>query len=208
MKVVAIVGSYRNGGITDQAVEAILAGAVSEGAETGIIRLREQPIEFCANCRSCTQTPGDELGTCVLDDKMAGFLATCSQADVLVVAAPVNMGTITAVMKRFMERLIPTADWPWGRPAPRRRRWIPKGRIAAVLVSSCAAPSILARLNGSLGLRDLKQVANAFNARVFATRNYGMVAMRARPSLGASDLRDAETLGRKVVRDQRTRRGA
>jgi len=39
-KVVAIVGSYRKGGMTDAAIEAILSGAREKGAETHAVYLR------------------------------------------------------------------------------------------------------------------------------------------------------------------------
>jgi NAD(P)H-dependent FMN reductase len=202
MKVVAVVGSYRAGGMTDQAVAAIVAGAVAEGAEVETIRLADQDITFCRNCRACTQAPGDELGACPLDDAMPGLIRTCAAADVLVLAAPVNMGTTTAVTKRFIERLAPTAEWPWDRPAPRPRRWIEPGRIAAVLVSSSAAPSLLARLAGFRGLADLRWIARAFGARVVATRWYGLAGGSPVPTLSPRQARVAESLGRRVIRDQ------
>ena len=46
MRVVAICGSYRQGGAIDQAVEAVLVGAREKGAETKTFHLREQHIEF------------------------------------------------------------------------------------------------------------------------------------------------------------------
>ena len=69
-RVVAIVGSYRRGGATDSAVEAILEGARAKGGETQTFRLNEQHIEFCKNCRSCTQLPGAERGRCAQEDDL------------------------------------------------------------------------------------------------------------------------------------------
>ncbi len=62
--VVAVVGSYRTGGATESAVEAVLEGARAKGAETRIFHLRDQHIEFCRNCRACTQAPGTERVRC------------------------------------------------------------------------------------------------------------------------------------------------
>ena len=58
-KVVGIVGSYRKGGIIDNAVSSVLDGAQECGAETKKIYLLDKHIEFCANCRTCTQEEGD-----------------------------------------------------------------------------------------------------------------------------------------------------
>lgn len=62
-KIVAIVGSYRKDGVIDTAVEAVLAGAREKGANTHTIYLTEHHIEFCRNCRTCVQTPGQERGS-------------------------------------------------------------------------------------------------------------------------------------------------
>jgi hypothetical protein len=68
--VVAILGTYRRGGITDQAVDAVLEGARAGGARTEKIYLIEQRIEFCRNCRMCCQIPGRERGECVHQDDL------------------------------------------------------------------------------------------------------------------------------------------
>ena len=45
-RILAINGSYRDGGITDQAVDKILDNLRSTGAYTEHIKLREYPIEY------------------------------------------------------------------------------------------------------------------------------------------------------------------
>ena len=72
-RVTAIVGSYRKGGIIDSAVDEILAGARKEGALVSKILLIDRHIEFCTNCRTCTQQPGPQRGKCIIDDG-AGWL--------------------------------------------------------------------------------------------------------------------------------------
>ncbi|MCP4387320.1 MAG: flavodoxin family protein, partial [Gammaproteobacteria bacterium] len=69
-KVLVINGSYRDDGITDQAVEAAVEALTGAGADTEVINLRDYPIEFCLNCRECTQQAGRSPGRCVLDDGM------------------------------------------------------------------------------------------------------------------------------------------
>jgi len=54
MKVTAIVGSYRKGGIVDSVIDEILSSAREEGAEVSKIYLIDRHIEFCTNCRRCT----------------------------------------------------------------------------------------------------------------------------------------------------------
>ena len=50
-KILAINGSYRDDGITDQAVNALAQAIRDNGAEVDVVLLREYPIEFCLNCR-------------------------------------------------------------------------------------------------------------------------------------------------------------
>ena len=108
VNILAIVGSYRKGGIIERAVDEILAAARKEGAVTRKISLLDKHLEFCTNCRSCTQVAGKNYGVCILDDDMAGLLQEIERADALVLASPMNAGTVTAIMKRFIERLLPT----------------------------------------------------------------------------------------------------
>ncbi len=50
-KILAINGSYRDDGITDQAVSALAQAVRDKGDEVEVILLREYHIEFCLNCR-------------------------------------------------------------------------------------------------------------------------------------------------------------
>ncbi len=60
VKITAILGTYRKGGVIDSAVEEILAAAREAGAETAKIYLIDRHIEFCTNCRTCTQQEGEQ----------------------------------------------------------------------------------------------------------------------------------------------------
>lgn len=201
MRVVAIVGSYRKGRIIDSAVTEILRGAASAGADTEKIYLTDQRIEFCRNCRECTQAPGEQLGTCVHQDDMRSLIDGCFAADLLILASPVNMGSATAITKRFLERLAPLAYWPYGQPAPKTRNPSPKPR-RAVLVSSSAAPALLARFHP--GARPvLKYIAKLFGAKVVKTLHYGLAAYRKDTALPEKRKREAFVLGGRLVRQAR-----
>ena len=104
-RILAINGSYRDEGITDQTVEALAQAIEAAGAEVEIILLREYPIEFCLNCRECTQQPGAKPGECVHNDGMQELIDKIERADGYILASPTNFGSVTAIFKRFMERL-------------------------------------------------------------------------------------------------------
>jgi multimeric flavodoxin WrbA len=143
-RILAINGSYRDDGITDQAVEALARAIEDNGGRVEIVLLRDTPIEFCLNCRECTQQPGEAPGICVQHDGMQSLVDKIEQADGYIFASPTNFGSVTALFKRFMERLVVYGYWPWGQHAPRFR----KAKLAkkkALLVSSCAVPGLLGR---------------------------------------------------------------
>jgi multimeric flavodoxin WrbA len=144
IKLTAILGTYRKGGVIDSAVDEILASAREAGAETEKIYLIDKHIEFCTNCRACTQQAGEKRGQCPMADDMGPILDEIERSDAVILASPMNFWTVTAVMKRFIERLVCFAYWPWGAHGPKiRNKRKPK---RAVVVVSSAAPAILARL--------------------------------------------------------------
>ena len=62
VRILAINGSYRDDGVTDKAFEFAAAALKRSGAEVDTVLLSDRPIEFCLNCRSCMQEPGEEPG--------------------------------------------------------------------------------------------------------------------------------------------------
>ena len=174
LKILAINGSYREDGITDQTVEALALAIVATGAEVEIILLREYPIEFCLNCRLCTQQPGAVPGECEHHDGMQELIEKIERADCYILASPTNFGSVTAIFKRFMERLAVYAYWPWGVNGPHyRKAHTPKKK--ALLVSSCAAPGIIGRWFFGTD-KQLKMTAKTINAEVVGTLFTGMIA--------------------------------
>ena len=153
-QVVAIVGTYRKGKVIDTAVDEILKGAEASGAQTLKIDLMDKHIEFCKNCRACTQEKA--LGTpgkCIQEDDMAAILDEISSADALVLASPMNVGRVTAVMNNgrnigvislfiFVPWVI---QWLSPRPAPRQNHSRPADGIfyACVRGNGGVAPQFL-----------------------------------------------------------------
>ena len=173
-KILAINGSYRDDGITDQAVSALAQAVRDKGDDVEVILLREYHIEFCLNCRECTQQPGEAPGICVQQDGMQALVDKIEQADGYIFAAPTNFGSVTALFKRFMERLVVYGYWPWGMHAPRfRKANLPKKK--AVLVSSCAAPGFIGRwLFGTY--KQLNVTAQTVGAEAVGTLFTGLIS--------------------------------
>ena len=196
MKILGIVGSYRKGGVIDSLVTEALAGAQERGVETEKIYLVDERIEFCTNCRTCTQEAGTAPGKCRHDDDMQMILERYGKADGLVIGAPVNFFNVNAITRRFLERLVCFSYWPWGQVGPRMRSKT-QGKKAVVITSS-AMPAAFGRLfTGALGA--LRLVAKTMGARPVASIFVGMVARNEKPAISGRSLKQARIAGRKLV---------
>jgi multimeric flavodoxin WrbA len=194
-KVVAIIGSYRRGGTIDSAVQIVLEGARERGAETHALYLTEQHIEFCRNCRECMQTPGAQRGKCPQNDDLEPILQEIEAADAIVLGSPVNCYNVTAIFRRFMERLVGFGYWPWGQNAPRPRT--KRRSRKAVLVASSAMPGFL--IPWATGAaRALRLTANLLGAKPVGRLWIGVAASEPHP-LPAHARERARRLGLKLA---------
>ncbi|HHE05982.1 MAG TPA: flavodoxin family protein [Epsilonproteobacteria bacterium] len=196
-KILAINGSYRNNGITDQIVNTMAETLQTAGAEVEIIELRNYPIEFCLNCRECTQKPGEQPGECVQHDGMEELIDKIEKSDGYILASPTNFGSVTAIFKRFMERLVVYGYWPWGMNAPKdRKENAPKKK--AVLVSSCAAPGIMGRWLFCTH-KQLKTTAQTIGAESIGTFFTGLVSNDPDYKLSEKEKAKTKTLAEKLL---------
>lgn len=195
-KITAIVGTYRKNGVIDRAVDEILAAARANGAEVAKIHLLDKNVEFCTNCRGCTQEAGTARGRCPIEDDVSAILDEIDRSDAFVLASPMNFFTVTALMKRFIERTVCYAYWPWGNHAPKFRN--ARGTKYAVLVGSSACPGILARLlTPMMGL--LKKVARTLGAKKTDILFIGLAAGGQHRDLSDRVKKRAERLGKKLA---------
>ncbi len=196
-KILAINGSYRDDGITDQTVEAMVRALRSGGVEVEVILLREYPIEFCLNCRECTQQTGDLPGKCVQHDGMEELINKIEQADGFILTSPTNLGSVTAIFKRFMERLIVYAYWPWDKNYPQFRK-VNVLKKKAVIISSCAAPGLIGRLMYGTH-KQLKMTAQIIGAETVGTLFTGSISKESHPTLTDATQKKIKTLAVKLV---------
>lgn len=195
--ILIINGSYRDDGITDQTLSVMAEALRQAGATVEAILLRDYPIDFCLNCRACTQTAGTQPGSCVLPDGMQDLVAKIEASDAYILASSTNFGSVTALFKRFMERLIVYGYWPWGAPAPQYRKQESPSK-KAVLVSSSAAPGMIARL--AFGTRkQLKTTATTIGAATVGTFTIGKVSQTPDHTLPEKAQRKAERLAARLL---------
>jgi len=81
-------------------------GLNSAGLETESVYLAEKKLEYCRGCFGCWTKSS---GKCVIDDDMSSLLEKYVAADYVVFAAPVYYYTMPAVLKNFIDRLLPLA---------------------------------------------------------------------------------------------------
>jgi multimeric flavodoxin WrbA len=100
MKVIAINGSPRAGGNTEQLIKVVFAELEKAGIETELIRIGGQSIRGCTACFRC-----GELKRCVIDnDPVNGIIEKLKTADGIILGSPVYFTDVTAEMKAFIDR--------------------------------------------------------------------------------------------------------
>jgi putative NADPH-quinone reductase len=195
-KVVAILGTYRKGGTLDMAVEAILEGARTRRASTSTVYLTDKHIEFCTNCRQCTQEPGPERGRCRQADDLEAIVSEIEAADAVVLASPVNFGNTTAIFRRFMERLIGCAYWPWEKATPAPRTHV--RTLKAALVATSAAPGFMIPLFSG-ARKALRLTAKILGAKPVASLWIGLSGTELNQKPSARMLARARRIGMRLV---------
>ncbi len=106
-----ISGSPRKGRNTDRALEAAMTEAETvPGIKTEILYLRDYPhIHDCIGCYACCGETAHRDGgihACPTfgDDDMGKIYPELASCAGLILASPVYFGTVSALMKRFMDR--------------------------------------------------------------------------------------------------------
>ena len=100
LKIIGIAGSPRRNGNSATLTEAILAGAVSAGAQAqGIVHLNDLTLVGCQGCDNCGVGVACHFSD-ELDDVFAGLI----EADIWVLASPIYFDGVTGQMKTFFDR--------------------------------------------------------------------------------------------------------
>jgi len=101
MKVIGINASPRKNANTQTLVEAVLAGAKKNGAQTRLVNLRELNINGCLGCEGCKK----HLGKCVQKDDLTSLLQDLTEYDAIVLGTPVYWFHVSAQFKMLVDRL-------------------------------------------------------------------------------------------------------
>ncbi len=100
MKVLMINGSPRANGNTSVALHEMEQVFASQGIETELLHIGNQPIRGCIACGGCAKA-----GKCVFDDAVNEAAAKFEACDGLVVGSPVYFASANATLVAFLTRL-------------------------------------------------------------------------------------------------------
>lgn len=113
MKVIAFNGSPRKKFNTSLLLQKSLEGAQSVGADTELVHLYDIDFKGCTSCFACKVRNSKTYGKCTYKDGILPFLEKASEADAIIIGAPIYLGRISAETAAFMERLIfPFVSYP------------------------------------------------------------------------------------------------
>lgn len=124
-------------GSTERILQPFLEGAREAGAETEVVYVARQKINYCKGCLNCWIV---HPGRCVHNDDIPEIQSKIKYSDILVYASPVYFDGFTAQMKTMMDRFVigakPDIEIVEGHSRhPSRGKGIRKRKV--VLLSTC-----------------------------------------------------------------------
>lgn len=99
--VLVLLGSPRKKGNSAVLAEHIAQGAESAGAQVETVYINRLDISPCQACQGCQK---EGAKGCVVDDDMQQLYPKISAADAIVYASPVYWFTVSAQIKKVMDR--------------------------------------------------------------------------------------------------------
>jgi multimeric flavodoxin WrbA len=109
IEILGVSGSPRKGGNTDRCLQEAL-GACSKKCRTQLVNLASLEIAECNACYRCKKEGTRKLPCPPHDDDMTSLYAKLASADGFLFASPVYYGSVTGIMKVFMDRFLPFYD--------------------------------------------------------------------------------------------------
>lgn len=125
MKILGINGSPRNDGNTAYAIKYYLDQFERENYDIQLVNIEDLQIIPCKGCMLCRIKKD---GHCVLEDQSSDFYGIMCEADIIVLASPVYIGSITPqllsllVKSRFLDRSLRRFEGKIGVPIVVGRR--------------------------------------------------------------------------------------
>jgi multimeric flavodoxin WrbA len=100
MKVMMVNGSPHEKGCTYTALEEVAGELKTEGIDTEIFWIENNPLSGCISCWKCEDT-----GRCFRKDRVNEFLDRAAQADGFIFGTPVHFASASGGITSFMDRI-------------------------------------------------------------------------------------------------------
>ena len=102
MKVVAINGSARRSGNTEQLIKMVFKELRKEGIVTESIHIGGKPIRGCTACMKCWKNKNEE---CVIkDDAVNQYIQKVKESDAIILGSPSYFANVSSELKAFIDR--------------------------------------------------------------------------------------------------------
>lgn len=102
LKVVAINGSPRINGNTEQGLRMVLAELEKEGIETELLQLGGRKVFGCLACGKCFETKDNR---CIRkDDDMNTFIEKMNESDGILIGSPTYFSNVSTEVKALIDR--------------------------------------------------------------------------------------------------------
>lgn len=99
LKVLLVNAGPHKAGCTNRALDEVARALREEGLATEMFWVGNKPVASCLACRRC-----DELGHCVMNDRVNDFVALAPDYDGIVLGSPVHFGAATGAATAFYDR--------------------------------------------------------------------------------------------------------
>lgn len=103
MKVIAINGSPRTNGNTENAIKMVFAPLEEQGVETEIINIGKDKIHGCKSCGGCFKS--QDFRCAFSDDRLNDDIQKIKDADGIILATPVYYAGVNGTLKAYLDRL-------------------------------------------------------------------------------------------------------
>ena len=103
MRVVIIDGSYEAGFLSGY-LKQVKKELEDNDHDVVSFQLNELSLKYCTGCWSCWWGPG--VGDCIARDNASDVWAAAVNADKVIIASPLEMGFITALTKKVVDKMV------------------------------------------------------------------------------------------------------
>lgn len=103
MKVLAINGSARKGGNTEQLIRMVFGEVEKEGIETELIHIGGKPLRGCIACMKCWESANEQCS--IKNDAINEYVQKVKGADGIILGSPSYFANVSAELKAFIDRV-------------------------------------------------------------------------------------------------------